>query len=79
MNSCHVCHSTCYRPIITRNAEGRMLPSGRYQCVKCKLEFETVAAWRGEKGATGSTGQRGPSLAADQRLATHLFAGASLT
>jgi hypothetical protein len=56
-----------------------MLPSGRYQCVKCKLEFDTVAAWRGETEATRSTGQPGPSLAADQRLTTHLFAGASLT
>lgn len=77
MNSCHVCHSTCYRPIISRNAEGHMLPSGRYQCVNCKLEFETVAAWRGDTEATGSTVRHGLSQP-DQPRATHLLAGASL-
>jgi hypothetical protein len=69
---------TCYRPIISRNAEGHTLPSGRYQCVSCKLAFETVAVWRGETGPTGSTVRDGPSQA-DQHLATHLFAGTSLS
>lgn len=49
MNSCHICHSTCYRPVIIRDESGRMLPSGRYQCVKCKFEFSSVAAWRGDQ------------------------------
>ena len=55
-----------------------MLPSGRYQCVNCKLEFETVAAWRGETRATGSTVRHSPSQA-HQHLATHLLAGAPLS
>lgn len=46
MNRCHVCLSTCYRPVIARNADGQMQPTGRYQCVKCKFEFTDVANWR---------------------------------
>lgn len=46
MNRCHVCLSTCYRPVIARNADGQMQPTGRYQCVKCRFEFTDVASWR---------------------------------
>ena len=46
MNRCHVCFSTCYRPVIARNADGQMQPTGRYQCVKCKFEFPDAADWR---------------------------------
>lgn len=49
MNSCHICHSTCYRPVIVRDESGRMQASGRYQCVKCKFQFSSVAAWRGDE------------------------------
>lgn len=49
MTRCHICQSTCYRPVITRNAFGQMLPNGRYQCVKCKFEFSSVGVWRGDE------------------------------
>ena len=48
MNRCHICHSACYRPVITRSEGGQMLPNGRYQCAKCKFEFSSVSAWRGD-------------------------------
>lgn len=62
MNRCHICNSACYRPVITRNESGRMQASGRYQCVKCRFEFSSVAVWRGDEDeqhtvATSETGK----------------------
>ena len=64
MNRCHICNSACYRPVLTRNESGQMQASGRYQCVKCKFQFSSVAAWRGDedgqrKVASSETGRMG--------------------
>ena len=35
LNRCHRCGCTSYKPVIERNAEGAMTPSGQYKCVLC--------------------------------------------
>lgn len=49
VNRCHICQSPCYRPLISRDDSGDMLPNGRYRCAKCTFEFNSVATWRGDK------------------------------
>lgn len=45
-NRCHRCGATAYKTLIARDAAGDMRPSGRYQCVQCRLEFSLVSQWR---------------------------------
>ncbi len=46
INRCHRCGATAYKTLIARDAEGVMRPSGRYQCVQCRMEFSQVSQWR---------------------------------
>lgn len=46
VNACRRCGSTAYRPVIARDASGAMKPTGRYRCIGCKVEFQTVEQWR---------------------------------
>ena len=45
-NRCHKCGATAYKTLIARDAAGAMRPSGRFQCVQCRLEFSLVSQWR---------------------------------
>lgn len=45
-NRCHKCGATSYKTLIARDAAGAMRPSGRFQCVQCRLEFSLVSQWR---------------------------------
>lgn len=46
VNRCHRCGATAYKSLIARDAAGVMRPSGRYQCVQCRVEFAQVSQWR---------------------------------
>jgi len=46
MNKCHQCNAKAYKPVIERDAEGAMRPSGVYQCVGCKVLFTSIQEWR---------------------------------
>lgn len=46
MNKCHQCGSTSYKPIIRRDQQGVMRPSGQYQCTGCNRVFTTLDTWR---------------------------------
>lgn len=46
VNACRLCGATAYRPVIARDASGAMKPNGRYRCVGCKLEFDSIEQWR---------------------------------
>lgn len=46
VNRCHRCGATAYKTLIARDAAGAMRPSGRYQCVQCRVEFAQVSQWR---------------------------------
>lgn len=46
MNACHRCGATAYKPILERDEQGAMRPSGRFQCVKCLLPFSSIREWR---------------------------------
>lgn len=46
INCCHRCGATAYKTLIARDAAGAMRPSGRYQCVQCRMEFAQVSQWR---------------------------------
>jgi hypothetical protein len=45
-NKCHRCGATSYKPVIKRDVDGAMSPSGEYQCVGCKLVFTDINTWR---------------------------------
>ena len=49
-NACRLCGATAYKPVITRDANGAMMPSGAYRCVRCKLEFTSIDQWRTAAG-----------------------------
>ena len=38
--------ATSYKPVIKRDENGTMMPSGEHQCVGCKLIFTDIDAWR---------------------------------
>jgi len=44
--SCRLCGATSYRRVISRDAEGRMVASGLYQCSGCSAVFADPKAWR---------------------------------
>jgi hypothetical protein len=46
INKCHRCGATSYKPVIKRDENGTMMPSGEHQCVGCKLDFTDIDAWR---------------------------------
>ena len=46
MNKCNQCGSTSYKPIIKRDDQGVMRPSGQYQCAGCNLVFANLDEWR---------------------------------
>lgn len=48
INKCHRCGATSYKPLIKRDENGTMMPSGEYQCVDCKLVFTDIDVWRTE-------------------------------
>jgi hypothetical protein len=45
-NKCHRCGATSYKPVIKRDVDGAMNPSGESQCVGCKLIFTEIDEWR---------------------------------
>lgn len=49
--ACQRCGATSYRALMARGMDGAMRASGRYACTGCRLEFEQVAQWMGEKAA----------------------------
>ena len=46
INKCHRCGATSYKPVIKRDENGTMMPSGEHQCVGCKLVFTDIDVWR---------------------------------
>jgi hypothetical protein len=44
--SCRECGAVAYRPVIARDATGRLTASGLYQCTGCKLRFRDLNDWR---------------------------------
>ena len=42
------------RTVIARDANGAMMPSGAYRCVRCKLEFTSIDQWRSAAGSAYS-------------------------
>ncbi len=44
--SCRLCGATSYRRVISRDADGRMVASGLYQCSGCSAVFADPKAWR---------------------------------
>jgi hypothetical protein len=46
INRCHRCGATSYKPVIKRDENGTMMPSGEHQCVGCKMVFTDIDAWR---------------------------------
>lgn len=52
VNVCHQCGASAYRPLLARDAQGAMRPTGRYRCVRCKLEFAHIDEFRGAALAT---------------------------
>jgi hypothetical protein len=46
INKCHRCGATSYKPVIKRDVDGAMNPSGENQCVGCKLIFMDIDEWR---------------------------------
>ena len=45
-NNCHRCGAASYKPVIKRDENGSMNPSGASQCVGCKLIFTEIDEWR---------------------------------
>jgi hypothetical protein len=45
-NKCHRCGAASYKPVIKRDEDGAMNPSGESQCVGCKLIFTEIDEWR---------------------------------
>jgi hypothetical protein len=45
-NKCHRCGAASYKPVIRRDEDGAMNPSGESQCVGCKLIFTEIDEWR---------------------------------
>lgn len=64
-NACRRCGATAYRPVIARDANGAMMPSGAYRCVRCKLEFTSIDQWRSTAGSaySASSWTQGQSVA----------------
>jgi hypothetical protein len=46
INKCHRCGATSYKPVIKRDENGTMMPSGEHQCVGCGLVFSDIDEWR---------------------------------
>jgi hypothetical protein len=46
VNRCRTCGATSYKPVIKRDANGKMGSSGQYQCVGCRLVFTSLNEWR---------------------------------
>lgn len=44
--SCRECGAVAYRPVIARDAAGRLTASGLYQCTGCQLRFKELKEWR---------------------------------
>jgi hypothetical protein len=72
INKCHRCGATSYKPVIKRDDDGAMNPSGESQCVGCKLIFADIDEWRiGPAAAKGAQVQEqiqvhGQELGANQ-------------
>jgi len=49
MNKCVQCGSTSYKPIIKRDDQGVMRPSGEFRCTGCSLIFKNIDEWRADK------------------------------
>ena len=64
-NACRRCGATAYRPVIARDANGAMMPSGAYRCVRCKLEFTSIDQWRSTTASaySASSWTQGQSVA----------------
>jgi hypothetical protein len=45
-NKCHRCGAASYKPVIKRDEDGAMNPSGESQCVGCNLIFTEIDEWR---------------------------------
>jgi hypothetical protein len=50
--SCRECGAVAYRPVIARDAAGRLTASGLYQCTGCRLRFKHLNEWREVQGHT---------------------------
>jgi hypothetical protein len=51
INKCHQCGATSYKPVIKRDANGAMNPSGENQCVGCEMTFTDIDEWRNAPAA----------------------------
>jgi DNA-directed RNA polymerase subunit RPC12/RpoP len=45
-NKCERCGAASYKPVIGRDENGAMKPTGEYQCVGCGLKFKDLDEWR---------------------------------
>jgi hypothetical protein len=57
--SCRACGAVASRPVIARDAAGRLTASGLYQCTGCKLRFKDLSEWREVQGHTPKSGIEG--------------------
>jgi hypothetical protein len=48
-NQCHQCGATSYQPVIKRDDQGVMRPSGEFRCTGCRLIFKSIDEWRADK------------------------------
>lgn len=60
---CHDCGAMSYRRVIARDAAGRLMPNGLYQCTGCALTFEDPRTWHGLPSRKSVAGGTPPVLA----------------
>ena len=44
--ACRMCGATSYRPVIDRDADGALRPTGLFHCSGCSVVFTDPKAWR---------------------------------
>jgi DNA-directed RNA polymerase subunit RPC12/RpoP len=54
-NKCERCGAASFKPVIGRDEDGAMKPTGEYQCVGCGLKFKDLDEWRRGPGSKGKT------------------------
>ncbi len=65
-NKCYRCGAASYKPVIKRDENGAMNPSGESQCVGCKLIFTEIDEWRVGPSAKNSEPAQGQDQVTDK-------------
>ncbi len=53
---CRACGAMSYRRMIARDAAGRLMPNGLYQCTGCSLTFSDPKVWHAVSARTLASG-----------------------